>query len=99
VRHIYIYDLHVTRAHYDAADAIELARAIIPADAEAYGHRFPAYRNNPVAETRRAVAGLASEAGFAARYATFVRDMVYGKERPEFGTALATITALAGRLK
>ena len=92
----YIYDLHVTRAHYDAAEVIELAEAIIPADAEAYGHQFPAFRDNPVAETRRAVARLASEAGFAAHYTTFVRDMVYGRERPEFGTALATIHGFGG---
>jgi predicted nucleotidyltransferase component of viral defense system len=97
VRHI--YDLHVTRAHYDAAEVIELARAIMNADAKAYGHQFPAYRDDPVAETHRAVEGLRTEVGFAARYATFLRDMVYGKERPEFETALATITALAGLLK
>jgi predicted nucleotidyltransferase component of viral defense system len=97
VRHI--YDLHVTRAHYDAAEVIGLAQTIILADATAYGHQFPAYRDNPVAETRRAVAGLANEIGFAARYASFLRDMVYGKERPEFETALATIKELAERLR
>lgn len=97
VRHI--YDLHVTRTQYDAAEVITLAQAIILADATAYGHQFPAYRDNPVAETRRAVAGLANEIGFAARYASFLRDMVYGNDRPEFETALATITTLADRLK
>jgi predicted nucleotidyltransferase component of viral defense system len=96
VRHI--YDLHVIRAHYDAAEVAALARTIMLADAKDYGHQFPAYRENPVAETLRAVEGLAKDPDFAARYAAFRRDMVYG-ESPEFKTAMATITALAGRLK
>ena len=96
VRHI--YDLHVIRAHYDPGEVAALARAIMLADAKAYGHQFPAYRDNPVAETLRAVEGLANDPDFAERYAAFLRDMVYG-ESPEFETALATITALAGRLE
>ena len=68
------------------------------ADVEAYGHQFPAYRENPVAETLRAVAGLAADDRFASRYAAFLRDMVYG-ETPDFKTALATVSALAGRLR
>ena len=58
VRHV--YDLHAVRAHYDPAAVIALAREIMLADVEAYGHQFPAYRENPVAETLRAVAGLAA---------------------------------------
>ena len=53
VRHV--YDLHVVRAHYDPAAVIAFAREIMLADVEAYGHQFPAYRENPVAETLRAV--------------------------------------------
>ena len=68
------------------------------ADVKAYGHQFPAYRDDPVAETLRAVAGLATETGFATRYATFLRDMVYGEDRPEFADAVATIAALSRRL-
>jgi len=41
---------------------------------------------------------LAKDPDFAKRYAAFRRDMVYG-ETPEFETAMATITALARRLK
>ena len=96
VRHV--YDLHVMRAHYDPAEVAALARTIMLADAKAYGHQFPAYRKNPIAETLRAVEGLAKDPDFANRYAAFRRDMVYG-ESPEFETALATITALAGRLE
>ena len=94
----HVYDLHVVRSHYDPAAVIALAREIIRADVEAYGHQFPAYRENPVAETLRAVAGLATDDRFASYYAAFLRDMVYG-EAPDFRTALATISALADGLR
>jgi hypothetical protein len=96
VRHV--YDLHVMRAHYDPSEVVALARTIMLADAKAYGHQFPAYRDDPVAETVRAVEGLRKDPDFADRYTAFRRDMVYG-ESPEFETAMATITALAGRLR
>jgi hypothetical protein len=96
VRHI--YDLHAVRAHYDPAAVIALAREIMIADVEAYGHQFPAYRDDPVAETLRAVAGLAEDQRFADAYALFLRDMVYG-EAPDFKTALATVSGLAGTLR
>jgi hypothetical protein len=95
VRHI--YDLHAIRAEYDPAEVVTLARAIMLADAEAYGHQFPAYRENPIAETLRAVAGMASDPGFGQRYATFLRDMVYGDVQ-SFETAFATIQILANQL-
>jgi len=52
VRHA--YDLHVMRAHYDPSEVAALARTIMLADAKAYGHQIPAYRENPIAETFRA---------------------------------------------
>ena len=94
VRHV--YDLHVARAHYDMAGVIALVRDIIRTDIEAYGNQFPAYRENPIAETLQAVSGLATNHRFAGNYATFLRDMVYG-EAPDFRTALATVAALAHR--
>jgi hypothetical protein len=96
VRHV--YDLHVIRSHYDPSEVIALAREIMRADVEAYGHQFPAYRENPVAETLRAVAGLATDDRFASHYAVFLRDMVYG-EIPDYKTALATVSALANGLR
>ncbi len=96
VRHV--YDLHVIRSHYDPAEVMALAREIMRADVEAYGHQFPAYRENPIAETLRAVGGLATDDRFASYYAAFLRDMVYG-EAPDFKTALATVSALADRLR
>jgi hypothetical protein len=74
-----------------------LAKTIMRADVKAYGHQFPAYRDNPIAETLRAVVGLAADPSFARRYTAFLRDMVYG-ETEEFEIALATIIALADRL-
>jgi Nucleotidyl transferase AbiEii toxin, Type IV TA system len=96
VRHI--YDLHAIRKHYDPADVGALAREIMQADAETYGHQFPAYRDNPLAQTLRAVAGVAVDPDFAAGYATFRRDMVYG-EAPDFETVIATLKTLAEPLK
>lgn len=96
VRHV--YDLHVVRSHYDPPAVIALASEIIRADVEAYGHQFPAYRENPVAETLRAVGGLATDDRFANQYEQFLRDMVYG-EAPDFKTALSTVSALADGLR
>ena len=96
VRHV--YDLHAVRLHYDPVAMIALAREIMIADVEAYGHQFPAYRQDPIAETLRAVSGLATDDRFARSYVAFLRDMVYG-EAPDFKTALATVSALADCLR
>ena len=96
VRHV--YDLHVIRSHYDPVEVMVLAREIMRADVQSYGHQFPAYRENPVAETLRAVDGLAADDRFASHYGAFLRDMVYG-ETPDFRTAVATISALADQLQ
>jgi hypothetical protein len=68
------------------------------ADVAAYGHQFPAYRDDPVRETLRAVAGLADDDRFSNAYTAFLRDMVYG-EASDYETALATVSALAHGLK
>jgi hypothetical protein len=78
VRHL--HDLHALREHYDAADVVALAREVMLGDVEAYGNQFPAYRENPLRETLRAVEGLAADPGYARRYAEFQRLMVYGSE-------------------
>jgi predicted nucleotidyltransferase component of viral defense system len=92
VRHI--YDLHVLRDHYDAGEVVALAREIMRADADTYGHQFPAYRDDPIGETQRAVAGIAADPAFARGYAAFLNEMVYGEE-PTYRAALATLEALA----
>jgi hypothetical protein len=96
VRHI--YDLHVVRKHYKPAEVIELAREIMLADVKAYGHQFPAYRDDPIAETIRAVAGLGGES-YAERYGAFLRDMVYSDERPAFEAAMTNLAELTAHLR
>jgi hypothetical protein len=59
VRHI--YDLHVTSANYDVTAVAQLAREIMPGDAEEFANQFPAYRENPMEATRRAPAALETE--------------------------------------
>ena len=65
---------------------------------KAYGHQFPAYRDDPIAETIRAVPGLSGE-GYSERYAAFLRDMVYSDERPAFEAAMTTISTLTAHLE
>ena len=93
VRHI--YDLHVISEHYNPTELIALARDIMQADAKAYGHLFPAYRENPVAETLRAIEELESDTYYAQTYATFYRDMVYGDISAEFAACMKTIRKLS----
>jgi hypothetical protein len=96
VRHV--YDLHMMSTHCDAAEVITLAREIMVADVEAYGHQFPAYREDPVRETIRAGRQMSTDREFARQYETFVRDMVYG-EAIAFEKAIDTIENLIERLK
>ncbi len=96
VRHI--YDLWMIREHFALDEAAELAGEIMQADAETYGHQFPAYRDDPQAETLRAVEAIGNDPSFAANYAALLRDMVYGAA-PDFGTALTILQSLAERIK
>jgi predicted nucleotidyltransferase component of viral defense system len=96
VRHV--YDLHVIREHYDRAEAASLAREIMLDDAKVYGRDFPAYEADPLAETLKAIDGIAVDDAFAKNYATFCRDMVYG-DAPDFETAFGTLKNLAQQLK
>lgn len=95
VRHI--YDLHAVRDQVRPRALRSLILEIMGDDVEAYGHQFPAYREDPLAETVRAVEGLASDERYARSYAEFARDMVYGRT-PEFQKALKTVSALAAAL-
>jgi hypothetical protein len=95
VRHL--HDLHALREHYDPAEVVALAREVMLADAEAYGNQFPAYRENPMAETLRAVEGLAADPQYAQRYGEFQRLMVYGRAA-EYEACVGTLQDLAMRL-
>ncbi len=95
VRHV--YDLHVTRDHYDASEVASLAREIMQIDAQEFGSQFPAYLSDPLAQTKRALTALKSGAHYAQRYDEFVQLMVYG-DKPPYLSALATIAGLVRRL-
>jgi predicted nucleotidyltransferase component of viral defense system len=95
VRHL--HDLHALREHYDPSEVAALAREIMRADAAAYGNQFPAYREDPMRETLRAVEGLAADPGYAQQYGEFQRSMVYGN-RVECAECIATLQGLADRL-
>lgn len=95
VRHI--YDLHVTRGHCDIPTVIMLAKEIMRQDAEEFRNQFPAYLDNPIQETRRALAALQNEKLYAQRYAEFVQLMVYG-ERPSYADAMQTVSSLTDSL-
>jgi predicted nucleotidyltransferase component of viral defense system len=97
VRHI--YDLHVIRDQYDAVDVAALACEIMVADAALRGKDFPAYQADPLAETLKAIKGIAADAEFRTAYANFCRDMVYGDDVPDFDTAVGTLKTLAQHLK
>jgi hypothetical protein len=77
----------------DPAEVAALAREVMLADAEAYGNQFPAYREDPMRETLRAVEGLAADPGYPRRYGDFERSMVYGPPVPYPG-CLATVREL-----
>jgi predicted nucleotidyltransferase component of viral defense system len=96
VRHL--HDLHALREHYDPAEVTALAREIMLADAAAYGNQFPAYRENPMRETLRAVESLATNEGYARKYTEFQRLMVYGNAA-EFHACVGTLRELANRPK
>jgi predicted nucleotidyltransferase component of viral defense system len=95
VRHL--HDLHALREHYDPAEVAALAREVMLADAEAFGNQFPAYRENPLRETLRAVEGLAADPDYARRYQEFQRLMVYGSNL-KYAACIATMRDLAERL-
>lgn len=70
-----MYDLCVTRPSYDASELVDLASTIVHDDAEAYGHRLPAYRDDPLRETLNGAATLASDQTYAEQYSEFLRNM------------------------
>jgi hypothetical protein len=95
VRHL--HDLHALREHYDPTEVATLAREIMRADAAAYGNQFPAYRENPMRETLRAVEGLAAESGYARQYREFQRLMVYGDDA-DYAPCIGTLRTLAEKI-
>jgi predicted nucleotidyltransferase component of viral defense system len=95
VRHI--YDLHVLREHCDHTEVAVMARGIMTHDAEEFGNQSPAYRDDCLAETKRAIDALHTDASYAAQHAQFGRDMVFG-EIIDYEPALNTLQQIASNL-
>jgi predicted nucleotidyltransferase component of viral defense system len=96
VRHI--YDLHHIQTHFDAEQVVELARDIMRCDADTFANQYPAYRDDPMGETRKAMDALARDPMYREQYATFLANMVYG-DAPDFvyGTSCAAPRKLTHR--
>jgi hypothetical protein len=95
VRHI--YDLHVIRTHYHPAEVAALIPSIMQSDAQAFGNQFPAYRDNPMDETRRALHALEFDPTYVRRFADFCRLMVYG-DPVEYAACIDTLKELATQI-
>lgn len=96
VRHL--HDLHALRGQYDPAEVAALAGEIMLADAAAYGNQFPAYREDPLRETMKALEGLTGSSEYSGRYAEFERLMVYG-EKVEFQRCVGVLVEISAELK
>jgi len=96
VRHI--HDLHAVRGQYNPAEVTKLAREIMTDEAAQRADDFPAYKADPLAETLKAIDGIAASADYATDYATFRRDMVYGGG-VDFATAIGTLKELGEHLR
>lgn len=96
VRHL--HDLHALREYHDPAEAAALAREIMLADAAVYGNQFPAYREDPLRETLRAVQRLAADAGYARQYGEFQRLMVYG-DKTDYAACIETLREFSAQLE
>ena len=79
VRHI--YDLHMIREQYDAAEVAALAHEVMKADAETRGDKFPAWQKDPLGETLRAIEGIPKDKVFwtATRISSATWSMATGQ--------------------
>jgi hypothetical protein len=86
------------REHYDAEAVAALAHEVMLADAKTRGDNFPAWQQDPLGETLRAIEAIAKDDVFEVGYANFTRDMVYG-EKPDLSAATGTLNMLADHLR
>jgi len=93
----HIYDLHAVREHCDLAQVAAMARGIMDHDAEEFGNQSPAYRDDCLGETRRALDALHADISYAAQYTRFARDMVFG-EVADYGTVINTLQRFASTM-
>ena len=95
----HLYDLHVIRAHYDAADVAALAREIMPHDADVFGQSVPGLSHEPPGGNAAGCRGAGNETpAMPGATQTFRRDMVYG-DTVEYAACMGTLSALAQLLQ
>jgi len=95
VRHI--YDLHMIGERIDSAEVVRLAREIAVNDSKEFQNQYPAYAADWKSETRKALSAIKNDPIYRERYASFIRNMVYG-ETPDFAAAFGTVERLAALL-
>lgn len=93
----HVYDLHAIQGHCEFAEIAAMARDIMDHDAKEFGNQEPAYREDCVGETMRALDALSSDPSYASQYAKFSRDMVFG-DAAEYGVAVDTLREIANKL-
>lgn len=92
IRHL--YDLHQLRPHIDMTRFKDLVDEIQLQDSDQFGHQHPAYRDNPTAETARAITYLATDVQPRDDYEKFMTVMVYGTP-VDYTQAVEILIALA----
>lgn len=95
VRHI--YDLHRIQGSHQLDHAGRLIRKIMESDRVSRGKKFPAYREDPRRETRRALEALKEDPDYRVRFDAFQLQMVYGAPA-NFDECLDTLAKYAGTL-
>ncbi|WP_226951493.1 hypothetical protein [Rhizobium terrae] len=83
---------------YDPDVAVTIALEIMKAEAATRAGDYPAYKDDPRAETLRTYEVMASHTEFAAGYSKLLGDLVYG-ERRDFKAAFEATQRFADRLR
>lgn len=96
VRHL--YDLTRVDGEYDAEDARAIALEVMRREAETRGADYLAYREDPLVETLRTVAAMASHTPLIADYDRLMAEMVYG-DKPPFDAAMQALRSFAAGLE
>ncbi|MDR6903787.1 nucleotidyl transferase AbiEii/AbiGii toxin family protein [Rhizobium miluonense] len=96
VRHV--YDLSRMDGQYDLDAAVTIALETMKVEAATRAGDYPAYKDDPRAETLRTYEVMASHTEFAAGYSKLLGDLVYG-ERTEFKVAFEATQQFAERLR
>ena len=90
VRHL--YDVHQLSKPGAANLTVvaQLAGAICANDAAEFASQHPEYAEDPIRETKRALAALTDDKRFEEWYEDFVDSMIYGDDKPHFREVAST---------